>query len=202
MILSDRDILQRANDNIKALGLKIDPFTLKQLQPSSYDLRLSPYFWKMEDGAIDTANLDTEAMQALVIDLTDSSSVLGNHITDSNMIIRPNEFILGSTIERVQIPIDLVARLEGKSSLGRLGLIVHATAGFVDPGFSGHLTLELCNLSSRPIRMYHNMLIAQITFIQMSSPSQNPYGHFSLHSRYQHQSMTPVPYRPSQSEKP
>jgi len=109
-------------------------------------------------------------------------------------ILHPGEFVLGSTLERVTLPDDLVARLEGKSSLGRLGLLIHSTAGFIDPGWDGHVTLELSNVANLPITIYHGMKIGQISFMQLSEPTSTPYGSASLGSKYQGQ-RGPTPSR-------
>jgi dCTP deaminase len=110
------------------------------------------------------------------------------------LILHPGEFVLGSTVERVRLPEDLVARLEGKSSLGRLGLLIHSTAGFVDAGWDGHLTLELSNVANLPITVYPEMKIGQISFLQMSTPAERPYGSSGLGSKYQGQ-RGPTPSR-------
>ena len=106
---------------------------------------------------------------------------------DATFILHPGEFVLGSTLERVRLGTDIVARVEGKSSLGRLGLLVHATAGYVDPGWDGHLTMELSNVSTLPIRLYYGMKIGQLCFFRLTSPSENPYGSEKYGSRYQGQ---------------
>ena len=113
---------------------------------------------------------------------------------DRPFILHPGEFVLGSTLERVTLPDDLVARLEGKSSLGRLGLLIHSTAGFIDPGWDGHVTLELSNVANLPITIYHGMKIGQISFMQLSEPTSKPYGTASLGSKYQGQ-RGPTPSR-------
>ena len=113
---------------------------------------------------------------------------------DEPFILHPGEFVLGSTLERVTLPDDLVARLEGKSSLGRLGLLIHSTAGFIDPGWDGHVTLELSNVANLPITIYHAMKIGQISFMQMTEPAESPYGTSSLGSKYQGQ-RGPTPSR-------
>ena len=106
---------------------------------------------------------------------------------DSPFILHPGEFVLGSTLENIELPEDLVARLEGKSSLGRIGLVIHSTAGFVDPGWKGHLTLELSNLARLPITLYHGMKIGQISYLQLSTAADRLYGSASLGSKYQGQ---------------
>jgi dCTP deaminase len=118
-------------------------------------------------------------------------------------ILHPGEFVLGSTLERLTLPDDLVARLEGKSSLGRLGLLIHSTAGFIDPGFDGHVTLELSNVANLPITIYPAMKIGQLSFVQMSEPAETPYGSGSLGSKYQGQrGPTPSRYWQNFTEQP
>lgn len=194
MILSDRDILSA----LTLSQLKIEPFDSDNLQPSSYDLTLSDSFWiqASEGKRVLENNIDE------VIDLKDPPDMkdVGVVITASAIILYPNMFMLGSTIERVEIPGYLAARLEGKSSLGRLGLIIHATAGYIDPGFCGHLTLELTNVSSFPLKLYAGMAIAQLTLLRMESQPEHLYGHPDLASRYQNQGSSPVPFRPKQKE--
>ena len=123
-------------------------------------------------------------------DLTELVEIDG----EQPFILHPGEFVLGSTLERVRLPDDLVARLEGKSSLGRLGLLIHSTAGFIDPGFDGHVTLELSNVANLPITIYHAMKIGQLSFMQLSEPTSTPYGSDSLGSKYQGQ-RGPTPSR-------
>ena len=106
---------------------------------------------------------------------------------DDPFMLHPGEFVLGSTLEHVEVPDDLVARLEGKSSLGRIGLLIHSTAGYVDPGWKGHLTLELSNVSSLPVTLYHRMKIGQISFLELSTPAERVYGSAELGSKYQGQ---------------
>lgn len=165
MILSDRDI-KKAIEEKKVI---IDPFEVSCVQPSSYDLHLQNKVLVFDNYA------------ASVIDVREKQDVSRLvKIGDEGFVIHPGEFILGSTTENFRIPNDLAGKLEGKSSLGRLGLIVHATAGFVDPGFEGQLTFEITNISRLPIRLYGNMKIAQICFLKMSSEVENPYGAASL----------------------
>lgn len=179
MILSDRDIQQALNSEFR-----IEPFTQHQLQPSSYDVQLAPFLW-VADKHLTTA-----------IDLGDPpSKPPGEQVSFEEYVLHPGQFVLGATNELIELGGQIVARLEGKSSLGRLGLIVHATAGYVDPGFSGHLTLELLNIAQIPIILRPNILIAQLTFHRMSSPALNPYGTPGLGSKYQHQPIQPVPFR-------
>ena len=173
MILSDRDILKRINDG----SLKVVPFDKKSVQPSTIDFRLSSkisVFDNWHTGIIDLAEK---------VDVARTIDVGKNGF----FIIHPGEFILGSTVERVTLPADLAAKVEGRSSLGRLGLIIHATAGYVDPGFSGHITLEISNISRLPIKLYAGMRIGQLGFVMMSSPALRPYGSKNLGSKYQYQ---------------
>lgn len=172
MILSDRNILKR----LKKKDLIIEPLTRSSVQPSTYDLHLSNelrVFDNWELGVVDVKKRD------------DPSRLV--KIGPKGFIIHPGEFLLGATIEKITLPNDLAAKLEGRSSLGRLGLVIHATAGYVDPGFSGWLTFELSNLSRLPIRIYPKMKIAQICFFQMSSPVLHPYGSKEIGSKYQGQ---------------
>jgi dCTP deaminase len=171
MILSDRDI--RAQ--IEAGRIKIEPFTPESVQPSSVDLHLASRFRVFRNNRY--PYIDVRAEQP---DLTEIEEIRG----DEPFILHPGEFVLGSTLERVTLPDDLVARLEGRSSLGRLGLLIHSTAGYVDPGWDGNLTLELSNVANLPITLYHGMKIGQISFQKLSSPVEIPYGDPRLGSRY------------------
>jgi dCTP deaminase len=174
MILSDRDI--RAE--LDARRIVVEPLAERAIQPSSVDLRVDATFRVFANHRY--PYIDVRADQP---DLTELVKVGA----DEPFILHPGEFVLGSTYERVTLPDDLVARLEGKSSLGRLGLLVHATAGFVDPGFQGHLTLELSNVSNLPIAIYAGMPIGQVAFFRLSSPAEQPYGARALGSKYQGQ---------------
>lgn len=172
MILSDKDILLR----IKKGEIKIRPFDKNCVQPSTVDLHLASevrVFDNWQTGVID------------VKEKVDVSRAV--KISKDGFIIHPGEFLLGATVEEISLPDDVAAKLEGRSSIGRLGLVIHATAGYVDPGFSGWLTFELSNLSRLPIRIYPGMKIAQICFSQMSSPVLHPYGSKGLGSKYQGQ---------------
>ena len=172
MIISDKDIEER----IKKEEIVIEPFKKENLQPSSLDLELSGevrVFDNWQKGEVDVRKKE------------DISRVI--KIQKGGFVLHPGEFILGSTKEKVTLPLDVAAKLEGRSSLGRLGLIVHATAGYVDPGFCGWLTFEIANISKLPIRMYAGMRIAQIVFYQMTSKVNNPYGCEKLKSKYQGQ---------------
>ncbi len=192
MILSDRGILKA----LKLGQLKIEPFNSNSLQPSSYDLTLSGNFWLQSSESKRVLGNNVEE----IIDLKNPPDMkdVGIAVSVNSIVLSPQTFILGSTIERVEIPGYLAARLEGKSSLGRLGLVIHATAGYIDPGFHGHLTLELTNISSFPLRLYTGMAIAQLTLLRMESQPEHLYGHPDLASRYQDQGPIPVPFRPEQ----
>ncbi len=174
-VLSDRDI--RAA--VSAGRVRIDPWDEACLQPSSVDLHLDREFRVFRNNRY--AFIDVREPQP---DLTELVS-----ITDAEpFILHPGEFVLGQTLEWVELPDDLVSRLEGKSSLGRLGLLIHSTAGYVDPGWKGTLTLELSNVANLPIALYFGMKIGQISFFAMSSPVERPYGSKELGSKYQGQS--------------
>lgn len=174
MILSDRSLREAL-----AVGrIKIDPLDPEALQPSSVDVRLDRAFRVFANHRYPF--IDVRADQP---DLTEVVKV----DDDEAFILHPGEFVLGSTHERVVLPHDLVARLEGKSSLGRLGLLIHSTAGFVDPGFDGHLTLELSNVATLPIAIYPGMKIGQLAFFRLDQPAERPYGSDELGSKYQGQ---------------
>ena len=174
MVLSDRDI--RAE--IEAGRIVIDPFIPEAVQPSSVDLHLDRRFRVFRNSRYPF--IDVRADQP---ELTELVEIGG----DDPFILHPGEFVLGSTFERVQLPNDLVARLEGKSSLGRLGLLIHSTAGYVDPGWEGNLTLELSNVANLPITLYDGMKIGQISFQRLSSPAEVAYGEASIGSKYRGQ---------------
>ena len=181
MLLSDRDILAE----IEAKKIVLEPYDESLLQPSSIDFRLDRYFRVFENHRY--PHIDPAADQS---DLTRVVEPVG----EEPYILHPGEFVLGSTLEVVTLPDDLAARVEGKSSLGRLGLLTHATAGFVDPGFSGHVTLELANVATLPIKLYPGMKIGQLCFFRLTSPAQHPYGSEKYGSRYQGQ-RGPTPSR-------
>ena len=181
MILSDRDI----REAISAGRIGIDPFDEADVQPSSIDLHVDRYFRTFHNARHPFIDVK-KPMEGL----TEMFEVAG----DEPFILHPGEFVLGSTAEYVKLPHDLVARLEGKSSLGRLGLLIHSTAGYVDPGFEGHLTLELSNVANLPITIYPNMKIGQISFFQLTSAAENPYGSSKVGSKYQGQ-RGPTPSR-------
>ena len=181
MLLSDRDIAAE----IDAGRISLDPWDPQMMQPSSIDVRLDRYFRVFENHRY--PHIDPAADQS---ELTREVEPEG----DEPFILHPGEFVLGSTYEVVSLPDDVAARVEGKSSLGRLGLLTHATAGFVDPGFSGHVTLELANVASLPITLYPGMKIGQLSFMQMTTPADRPYGKGALGSKYQGQ-RGPTPSR-------
>jgi dCTP deaminase len=174
-VLADRDI--RAE--IEAGRVRIEPYDPADLQPSSVDLHLDRSFRVFRNNRY--PYIDVRAPQP---DLTELLSIAD----DEPFILHPGEFVLGQTLEWVELPDDLVSRLEGKSSLGRLGLLIHSTAGYVDPGWKGNLTLELSNVANLPIALYYGMRIGQISFFRMSSPVERPYGSEGLGSKYQGQS--------------
>jgi dCTP deaminase len=174
-VLSDRDI--RAA--LQAGRVRIDPFDTACLQPSSVDLHLDREFRVFRNNRY--PYIDPRQPQP---DLTELVGIEN----DEPFILHPGEFVLGQTLEWVELPDDLVARLEGKSSLGRLGLLIHSTAGYVDPGWKGNLTLELSNVANLPIALYFGMRIGQISFFAMSSGVERPYGSRELGSKYQGQS--------------
>ncbi len=179
VVLSDRTI--RAE--IEAGRIVIDPFDAELVQPSSVDVRVDRKFRVFHNNR--HAFIDVRRPME---DLTELVEVEG----DQPFILHPGEFVLGQTLERVTLPDDLVARLEGKSSLGRLGLLIHSTAGFVDSGFSGNLTLELSNVANLPITIYRGMPIGQLSFMRMDGPVERPYGQAG--SKYQGQD-EPTPSR-------
>ena len=174
MLLSDRDI--RAE--IAADRVVLDPWDPAMVQPSSVDVRLDRYFRLFDNHKYPV--IDPAQDQPDLTRLVDADPKHG-------VLLHPGEFVLGSTLETITLPDDLAARVEGKSSLGRLGLLTHATAGFVDPGFSGHVTLELSNVATLPIMLWPGMKIGQLCFIRLSSPAENPYGSAQYGSHYQGQ---------------
>lgn len=181
MILSDRSIRSAISEG----RIVIDPFDAAMIQPSSIDLRVDRYFRVFENHRYPF--IDPKQNQ---LDLT---TQVETEAADPFML-HPGEFVLGSTLESVRLGDDIVARLEGKSSLGRLGLLIHSTAGFVDPGFEGHLTLELSNVANLPIAIYPGMKIGQLSFYELSSPAESPYGTKRAGSKYQGQ-RGPTPSR-------
>jgi dCTP deaminase len=181
VILSDRTI----RDELAAGRIVIEPLPEGSVQPSSVDLHVDRYFRVFRNDT--TPFIDPKEPQE---DLTELVEVKEGR----SFILHPGEFVLGSTLERVALPDDLVARLEGKSSLGRLGLLIHSTAGFVDAGWDGHLTLELSNVANLPIAIYPGMKIGQISFLRMTTPAESPYGSARTGSKYQGQ-RGPTPSR-------
>jgi dCTP deaminase len=184
MILSDRSI----REALAAGRIEIDPLREEFVQPSSVDLTMDRYFRVFRNhtaGIIDVK----ENME----DLTELVEVPAED-PDARFVLHPGEFVLGSTAERVRLPTDLVGRLEGKSSLGRLGLLIHSTAGFIDAGWDGHITLELSNIATLPITLYPGMRIGQISFLQMTTAADVPYGSSAVGSKYQGQ-RGPTPSR-------
>jgi len=174
VLLSDRDI--RAE--IDGGRVRLEPYDEAMVQPSSIDVRLDKFFRLFDNHKYAFINPAEDQP-----DLTRMIEVEG----DEPFILHPGEFVLGSSFEVVTLPNDLAARLEGKSSLGRLGLLTHSTAGFVDPGFSGHVTLELSNVATLPIKLWPGMKVGQLCFFRLSSPAENPYGSAKYGSRYQGQ---------------
>ena len=181
MVLSDRTIRRYISEG----RIEIDPFDEELVQPSSVDVRVDRYFRVFHNARY--PYIDVKQPQE---DLTELVEVDG----ETPFILHPGEFVLGSTLERIRLPDDLVARLEGKSSLGRLGLLIHSTAGFIDPGWDGHVTLELSNVANLPITIYHAMKIGQVSFVQLSEPAEAPYGTEGIGSKYQGQ-RGPTPSR-------
>ena len=174
MMLSDRSL----REALAAGRIEIEPLGDNAIQPSSIDLRLAAQFRIFRNHTM--GHIDVKQ------DLSDLTEMV-TMPDDKPFILHPGEFVLGSTLERVKVPVDLVARIEGKSSLGRLGLLIHSTAGFVDAGWNGQLTLELSNVASLPITLYPGMKIGQISFMQMTTPADQPYGSGEVRSKYQDQ---------------
>lgn len=174
MLLSDRDIRAEIDNQ----RIVLDPWDESMVQPSSVDVRLDRLFRLFDNHKY--PHIDPAQDQP---DLTRLVEVEG----DEPFVLHPGEFVLGATYEVVTLPDDIAARLEGKSSLGRLGLLTHSTAGFIDPGFSGHVTLELSNVATLPITLWPGMKIGQLCFFRLSSPAEHPYGSERYGSRYQGQ---------------
>jgi dCTP deaminase len=181
MVLSDRTIRRLLAEG----RIGIDPYAEELLQPSSVDVRVDRLFRVFRNSRYPFIDVKRE-----MEDLTELVEVEA----EEAFILHPGEFVLGSTLERITLPDDLVARLEGKSSLGRLGLLIHSTAGFIDPGWDGHVTLELSNVANLPITIYYGMKIGQLSFVQLTEPAEHPYGTGSLGSKYQGQA-GPTPSR-------
>jgi len=181
LVLSDRTI--RAE--IEAGRIALDPFDPGLVQPSSVDVRVDKRFRVFHNARY--AYIDVRQPMEDLTELVEPPDA-------EPFILHPGEFVLGQTLERLTLPDDLVARLEGKSSLGRLGLLIHSTAGFVDAGFSGKLTLELSNVANLPITIYEGMPIGQVSFMRMDAPVESPYGSAVTRSKYQGQE-EPTPSR-------
>ena len=177
MLLSDRDIRAAiATEGPEALG--IEPYDAEMVQPSSVDVRLDKFFRVFNNSRY--THIDPKEEMP---DLTSEVEVADGDA----FVLHPGEFVLGATLEKFTLPVNLAGRLEGKSSLGRLGLLTHSTAGFIDPGFSGHITLELSNTANLPITLWPGMKVGQLAIFQMSSPAEAPYGSGALGSKYQGQ---------------
>jgi dCTP deaminase len=181
MLLSDRDILAAVDTG----RLVLDPWDAELVQPSSVDVRLDRYFRVFNNSQY--THIDPSQQQ-------DELTALVEPKGDDPFVLHPGEFVLGTTLEVITLPDDLAARLDGKSSLGRLGLLTHSTAGFIDPGFTGHITLELSNVANLPITLWPGMKIGQLCLYKLSSPAQHPYGSSATGSRYQGQ-RGPTPSR-------
>jgi dCTP deaminase len=181
MVLSDRTIRREIDGG----RIVIEPFDASLVQPSSVDVRVDRRFRVFQNSRYPYIDV-RQAME----DLTELVEVAA----EEPFILHPGEFVLGQTLERVTLPDDIVARLEGKSSLGRLGLLIHSTAGFVDSGFEGNLTLELSNVANLPVTIYYGMPIGQVSFMRMDGPVERPYGSEMAHSKYQGQA-EPTPSR-------
>nr|WP_256485747.1 dCTP deaminase [Corynebacterium intestinale] len=177
VLLSDRDI-RAAIDSEGPDALGIEPYDAAMVQPSSIDVRLDKFFRVFNNSRY--THIDPKQEMP---DLTSEVEVAEGDA----FVLHPGEFVLGATLEKFTLPANLAGRLEGKSSLGRLGLLTHSTAGFIDPGFSGHITLELSNTANLPITLWPGMKVGQLAIFQMSSPAQAPYGSGALGSKYQGQ---------------
>ena len=181
MLLSDKDI----RNEIESGRVVIDPYDPAMIQPSSIDVRLDRFFRVFENHKY--PHIDPSVEQPDLTRLVEPDG-------DDPFILHPGEFVLASTYEVITLPDDVASRLEGKSSLGRLGLLTHSTAGFIDPGFSGHVTLELSNVATLPIKLFPGMKIGQLCLFRLSSPAEHPYGSEKYGSRYQGQ-RGPTPSR-------
>ncbi|MGH3632085.1 MAG: dCTP deaminase [Mycobacteriales bacterium] len=181
MLLSDKDL----RSEIGAGRVQVAPYDEEMVQPSSIDVRLDRYFRVFENHRY--PHIDPACEQADLTRLVEPDG-------EEPFILHPGEFVLGSTYEVITLPDDIASRLEGKSSLGRLGLLTHSTAGFIDPGFSGHVTLELSNVATLPIKLWPGMKIGQLCMFRLSSPAEHPYGSSVYGSRYQGQ-RGPTPSR-------
>lgn len=185
MLLSDKDI----KAEIAAGRVGLEPYEPAMVQPASIDIRLDRFFRTFENHRYQF--IDPRQDQSDMTRLVEVAP-------DEAFVLHPGEFVLGSTFEVVSLPEDVAARVEGKSSLGRLGLLTHATAGFIDPGFIGHITLELSNVSNLPVTLWPGMKIGQLCFFRMSSAAEHPYGSSVYGSRYQNQ-RGPTPSRSFQN---
>jgi dCTP deaminase len=174
VLLSDRDLKAEIDKG----RVNLEPYDPKMVQPSSIDVRLDKFFRTFENHKY--AYIDPAEDQPDLTRLVETP-------VNEPFILHPGEFVLGSTYEVVSLPDDLAGRLEGKSSLGRLGLLTHSTAGFIDPGFSGHITLELSNVANLPIKLWPGMKIGQLCLFRLSSPAEHPYGSAIYGSKYQGQ---------------
>ena len=174
-VLSDRTIKMMLSEG----KIVVEPLGDGCIQPASVDVHLDKHILVFRNSRRPFIDVRED-----LSDLTEMEE-----ISDQPFMLHPGEFVLGSTLETIEIPDDLVARLEGKSSLGRVGLLIHSTAGYVDPGWKGHLTLELSNVANLPITLYHGMKIGQLSFLQLSTPADNPYGSPELGSKYQGQTV-------------
>lgn len=174
MVLSDHTI----KEELARGRIVVDPLGEDCIQPASVDVHLDKQILVFRNSRRPFIDIRED-----MSDLTEMEEV----DDDRPFMLHPGEFVLGSTLERIELPEDLVARLEGKSSLGRLGLLIHSTAGYVDPGWKGHLTLELSNVSNLPITLYYSMKIGQISYLRLTTPADNLYGSEALSSKYQGQ---------------
>src|SRR2546423_3115502 len=181
MVLSDATIARLLAEG----RVEIDPYDESLLQPSSVDVRVDAFFRVFHNNRYPF--IDVKIEQEALTELVEVEQ-------DSPFVLHPGEFVLGSTLERIRLADDLVARLDGKSSLGRLGLLIHSTAGFVDPGWDGHVTLELSNVANLPMTIYPGMKIGQVSFVQLREPAETPYGTGDIGSKYQGQ-RGPTPSR-------
>jgi dCTP deaminase len=181
MVLSDRTI----REQLLAGRIRIEPIDESDIQPSSVDIHLSPKFQVFRNTRYPF--IDPAMDQKGLMDLVEAS-------VEEPFVLHPGEFVLAATVERLTLPDDIVARLEGKSSLGRLGLLIHSTAGYIDPGWDGTITLELSNVANLPIVLTPGMAIGQVSFMLMTTPVDRPYGTIGLGSRYQGQT-DPTPSR-------
>jgi dCTP deaminase len=181
VVLSDRTIRRL----LGAGAIEIDPLDESLIQPSSVDVRVDRLFRVFRNSRY--PYIDVKQPQEDLTELVEVDE-------DQAFILHPGEFVLGSTLERIRLPDDVVGRLDGKSSLGRLGLLIHSTAGFIDPGWDGHVTLELSNVANLPITIYYGMKIGQLSFVQLTEPAETPYGAAAIGSKYQGQ-RGPTPSR-------